>query len=301
MMATEDNLYEKLTFSIIQSLEKRHGVCNINMSTKPPTDRPSIVSWEQKFSCIMPEDLRNFYLTSNGFLLTWCSKLHENRIPVGHIEINPLERLIRIGSLGATDAGTNLPGLVDVELVDHEDEDKQGTEISLPRFDHRSRIFELDPCEGYGKVCFVYRNTKPGIAAQKAEIWFLDRALRWHFLADNFANYYRLMLVHLGLPQWQYIFTDIGISPQAKQQWYNLYCPLRLGLDIDVFAKSCDVKKSTITQIDVTKVFKGKSDKKKLGTVQNVKRKQIPSAKGAAPGPGGRNTGPSIQTVKNYR
>jgi len=51
----------------------------------------------------------------------------ENRIPVGHIEINPLERLIRIGSLGATDAGTNLPGLVDVELVDHEDEDKQGT------------------------------------------------------------------------------------------------------------------------------------------------------------------------------
>ena len=36
----------KACFFLIIS-EKRHGVCNINMSTKPPTDRPSIVSWEQ--------------------------------------------------------------------------------------------------------------------------------------------------------------------------------------------------------------------------------------------------------------
>ena len=32
--------------------------------------------------------------------------------------------------------------------------------------------------------------------------------------------------MHLGLPQWQYAFTDIGLSPMSKQ-WFNLYAPVR--------------------------------------------------------------------------
>ena len=44
----------------------------------------------------------------------------------------------------------------------------------------------------------------------------MDRALGWHLLADSFLTYYRLMLTHVGLPQWQYSLTDIGVTPQAK-------------------------------------------------------------------------------------
>lgn len=55
-----------------------------------------------------------------------------------------------------------------------------------------------------------------GIPAQNADVWFLDRSLRWHLLAESFLFYYRMMLVHLGLPQWQYAFTDIGLSYSAK-------------------------------------------------------------------------------------
>jgi len=32
-----------------------------------------------------------------------------------------------------------------------------------PKFDHRSRIFELDACDGNCKVCLVYRGTKLGL------------------------------------------------------------------------------------------------------------------------------------------
>ena len=32
-----------------------------------------------------------------------------------------------------------------------------------PHFDGRARIFELDPCSGYGKVSLVYRKATPGI------------------------------------------------------------------------------------------------------------------------------------------
>ena len=49
-----------------------------------------------------------------------------------------------------------------------------------------------------------------------SEVWFLDRAMGWHYLADSFTDYFRLMVMHLGLPHWQYAFTDIGIPPQAK-------------------------------------------------------------------------------------
>lgn len=55
-----------------------------------------------------------------------------------------------------------------------------------------------------------------GRPAEDAEIWFLDTALRWHFLSSTFAQYFRLMMVHLGLPQWQYAFTDVGLSPSAR-------------------------------------------------------------------------------------
>lgn len=63
---------------------------------------------------------------------------------------------------------------------------------------------------------FIDKLFSTGVVSSCAEIWFLDRALYWHFLTDTFTGYYRLMLIHLGLPQWQYALTKYGISPQAK-------------------------------------------------------------------------------------
>jgi len=45
---------------------------------------------------------------------------------------------------------------------------------------------------------------------------YMDRAYDWHFLAPNFGTYFRMMLVHLGLPQWQLLFTTAGPTPRAK-------------------------------------------------------------------------------------
>lgn len=51
---------------------------------------------------------------------------------------------------------------------------------------------------------------------QQCDVWFLDRSLYWHYLTPSFTAYYRLMITHLGLPEWQYNFTPYGPSPQAK-------------------------------------------------------------------------------------
>ena len=47
-------------------------------------------------------------------------------------------------------------------------------------------------------------------------MWYLDRAYDWHYLAPNFTAYFRMMLVHLGLPQWHLLLTPIGPTPWAK-------------------------------------------------------------------------------------
>lgn len=81
-----------------------------------------------------------------------------------------------------------------------------------PHFDERSRNFELDNCNGYGKICLVYGNN-PGQDELEPTVWYLDRSLTWHFLASSFTNYYRLLLAHLGLPQWPMLFTPYGLPP----------------------------------------------------------------------------------------
>lgn len=44
-----------------------------------------------------------------------------------------------------------------------------------------------------------------------------DKQIRWHFLADSFTSYFRMMLVHLGVLGWQQAFSPVGLSPSTEQ------------------------------------------------------------------------------------
>jgi hypothetical protein len=55
------------------------------------------------------------------------------------------------------------------------------------------------------------------------KIWLLDRSFEWHFLADDFTQYFRMMLVHQGLPQWQFKFTPMGLTPWAEVTFHGTY------------------------------------------------------------------------------
>ncbi|XP_070542797.1 tubulin polyglutamylase complex subunit 2-like isoform X1 [Ptychodera flava] len=293
------DMFDRLTMGIVRSLEKRPGVRDVRLRDRKPAERHIIVSWEQKNSCMLPDDLKRFYLTTDGMLLQWNIKFDDQGIQIGRMEINAIANVTKIGG---TNASRNTASLGD---VDYDTDEDSSTELEdKPHFDTRSRAFELDPCEGYGKVCLVYKNTKPGSPAQHPQIWFLDRSLAWHFLADNFMQYFRLMLMHLGLPQWQYTFTDIGLSPSAKQ-WFNMYAPMRLNMDSELkeqrthdwqdsnsSAPSMDMP---VNKLDAGKIFKGKSDKKSKSTAAKKKPSSTStSSKPSSSGPGG--GGRSIQS-----
>uniref|UniRef100_A0A8D2L0W4 Tubulin polyglutamylase complex subunit 2 n=1 Tax=Varanus komodoensis TaxID=61221 RepID=A0A8D2L0W4_VARKO len=201
--------------------EASPGVSEVIFVEKEPAERHAIISWEQKNACVLPEDLKNFYLMTDGFHMTWSVKSDESPMPLGSMTINGISRLNRLGTSPAYSL-PSAPTLADLEEADEEGGDKDQPE--KPHLDSRSLIFELDPCGGNGKVCLVYKHTKPAVSPD-SEIWFLDRALYWHFLTKTFTAYYRLLIAHLGLPQWQYAFTSYGISPQAKVSEGTAACP----------------------------------------------------------------------------
>ncbi|KAM9102141.1 tubulin polyglutamylase complex subunit 2 isoform X2 [Sarcophilus harrisii] len=231
---------------------------------REPADIGMITAWEQENDCVLPEDLKNFYLMTNGFHMLWNVKLDNYPIPLGSLMINSIMKLNQLHQTSVY-LLPNSPSLVDLEEDDDEGLVPNGDDPEKPHFDSRNRIFELDSCSGNGKVCLVYKKDKP--APQDAEIWFLDRALYWHFLSDSFTTYYRLLITHLGLPQWQYAFTSYGISPQARQ-WFNMYKPITYNTAI--FAEEECI---FLNKLDPSKVFKSKSK-----TLVSKKRSSLQSS-----------------------
>uniref|UniRef100_A0AAY5L3Q0 Tubulin polyglutamylase complex subunit 2 n=1 Tax=Esox lucius TaxID=8010 RepID=A0AAY5L3Q0_ESOLU len=152
-----------------------------------------------------------------GWIQTHTKNLttHNDCVPLGCMVLNSVSKLRPLCQSMSMFSLPNAPSLADLDW----DEDQ-------PHFDSRSRIFELDPCCGNGKVCLVYKNCLKGVVAQQCEVWFLDRSLYWQFLTPTFTAYYRLMITHLGLPEWQYAFTPYGPSPHDKV----MQCPSKTGL-----------------------------------------------------------------------
>nr|XP_061814644.1 tubulin polyglutamylase complex subunit 2-like [Nerophis lumbriciformis] len=246
---------ERLTLGITGILENMPGVTDVRLAEREPAEKRNLLSWEQKNNCILPEDLRDFYLTTDGFTLTWNVKLENECFPLGCMTINSVGRLQPLHQPTPVFSLPNAPSLADLDWEENSAECGLANATTLPHFDSRSRIFELDSCDGNGKVCLVYKNTTTGVVAQQSEIWFLDFSLCWHFLTATFSSYYRLMITHLGLPEWQYSFTPYGPSPQAKQ-WASLYQPLTFRSELSLTHSAGD---SILNKLDPTKAFKAKA------------------------------------------
>ena len=64
-----------LAFDYFQITEKKHGIEKIVLETRAPADRHNVLMWEQRNTVFLPDDLKSFYLTSDGFDLTWSVKM----------------------------------------------------------------------------------------------------------------------------------------------------------------------------------------------------------------------------------
>lgn len=80
----------------------------------PPCDLLAITAWEQRYSTMLPEvtlsssllslcflfqNIRDFYLASDGFQLTWSYNHSGQLLPIGMITLNRVADLRRVGGL----------------------------------------------------------------------------------------------------------------------------------------------------------------------------------------------------------
>ena len=77
----------------------------------------------------------------------------------------------------------------------------------------------------------------------------MDRSLHFHRLASTFTDYYRLLLLHCGLPYWHYKYTDIGIPPYILH-WYSTIVPSLLTT-----RPNDDISLSNVIPFNADKVF----------------------------------------------
>lgn len=56
---------------VYKYLENTPGVQGIELEKRLPCERMLISSWEQRHLCSLPEDLRQFYSSTDGFRLIW--------------------------------------------------------------------------------------------------------------------------------------------------------------------------------------------------------------------------------------
>uniref|UniRef100_A0A1B6LEW4 Knr4/Smi1-like domain-containing protein n=1 Tax=Graphocephala atropunctata TaxID=36148 RepID=A0A1B6LEW4_9HEMI len=253
-VVSEDSFYENICLGLTKLLENTPGVQGIELEKRLPCERMLISSWEQRHLCSLPEDLRQFYSSTDGFRLIWNFEYAGEVLPIGNLRINSIAELKRLA--GVKNSGdAECPNLLDIEICNQSE-----PRSPKPNFGSKCKIFELDPCQNVAKVCLVYMEKPEGdTRKEEPKIWLLDRSYEWHFLADNFTQYFRMMLVHQGLPQWQFRFTPMGLTPWAEQMMFMI-CPHLLA-DQEVKSPRFD---PSLNQIDPS-IFKtrNKSSKQK--------------------------------------
>lgn len=89
-----------------------------------------------------------------------------------------------------------------------EDDDTSDEDVGTPNVEESKEVvaFDIDTKVKDGRIALIYR-TGANQSGSKPQIWFQDLSCHWFFISNTFTDYFRLMVMHLGLPHWQYAFT----------------------------------------------------------------------------------------------
>eukprot|EP00002_Diphylleia_rotans_P041228 TRINITY_DN9980_c0_g1_i3.p1 TRINITY_DN9980_c0_g1~~TRINITY_DN9980_c0_g1_i3.p1 ORF type:complete len:215 (+),score=44.70 TRINITY_DN9980_c0_g1_i3:44-688(+) len=180
--------FDEISLRVVQFLENHDGVNHLQFHERDGVSKDAMRRWETTNQPLtLPNDYKGFLHISNGVSLRWNFQLGDRDVPLGCIHLNELESVKK----------------VDMHLSDPIEELDSRLQDAV--------AFDIDNTCKDGKICFVY------ISGQNdPQIWFQDLCGRWFFVCNTFTEYFRLMILHLGLPRWQYAFTDIGLDPISQ-------------------------------------------------------------------------------------
>lgn len=89
-----DSYYGNLLLGMFEFLERNRRVKNVNLRRTQGLKSQDVTNWEHTNGVKLPDDLKSFYLASNGFLLTWEYNFGGETLPAGSINVVHLEEMI---------------------------------------------------------------------------------------------------------------------------------------------------------------------------------------------------------------
>jgi len=197
-------------------LRSKRGVTSVSAETSTAVSELEIANWEsQNLPHELPEEYKALLRNSNGFRLTWDLIFRGEPIQLGEMCINPLRDVKKVQ--------------LNVSVKD----DREPLEkcLNVRRSKLPVAAFSLDKHCKCGVVALIYFRREMG-SKEAPEVWFQDLSGRWNFLSSTFIVYFRMMVAHLGLPNWQYRFTEYGMDPISKQ-WFFLISPDKFTFDLN--------------------------------------------------------------------
>jgi hypothetical protein len=106
---------------------------DIKLTIRQPADKLSLSAWERKSGVHFPSDLKDYYMSTNGFKLTWSLEHAGDNLKIGEMSINPISHLILLESptpndtaVGHDKYGMSRPASVNVSSKGQEDSRKLG-------------------------------------------------------------------------------------------------------------------------------------------------------------------------------
>lgn len=95
-IVTEDSFYENLTLGVVKILENLPYIKNVRIDRRNGCESTTITNWEQRHCCVLPEDVKNFYVSIDGFLLQWNLEIAGN--PFGELSTHFQHTLCQLSS-----------------------------------------------------------------------------------------------------------------------------------------------------------------------------------------------------------
>jgi tubulin polyglutamylase complex subunit 2 len=243
---------EDIFSGTINYLKSCPGICEVKVGSRMSVSENQIKAWENANSpFLLPKDLKSFYYFSDGLLINWNINLKGSVTPIGQMQINSLEKLMKVHIsmdeqlmnrfnqyFSFDDNGKNNNDENEILESNKSDEKSINDVINNNNYYDENLPFSLQHdfitngnimcgyllynCKNYGKVILLYHSK----LRAKPQVWFIDNNNEWNFLSPNFMSYFRLMVKNYGIYGWQLAYTKQGLY-QSTLDWLRFYAPDR--------------------------------------------------------------------------
>jgi tubulin polyglutamylase complex subunit 2 len=221
-MSEKKELFDNSLLKCLTQLENYDECKSVEFLAYEGISSGDFLVWESRNAPFkLPDDFKRLYSLFNGFSVSWTCRVNDKDSSVGDIRyllVFPCNRTHILPSLNKLQDISKIP--LDGKFMNCT---WKGKAIPIPN-PNQCAAYILKSYQ-IGDIILLLNSTN-----NISQIWLVDISYRWHYICQNFSDYVRLLVLHLGIVNWQLVFTPEGLTSETIQ-WMHIFCKERLCVD----------------------------------------------------------------------